>query len=83
MCFHRVTRALMSRGFAGLEIYVVDIESVSRDFFGRTFGDHSGGAGEAIWIRGGEIMATMVWPDLSKIESEVLRCADLVSSPGS
>jgi hypothetical protein len=58
--FRLVTRALASIDTQGLEVIVVDIDSVPPDFLMATFGHaHPAGMGETIWVRNGRIVAAL------------------------
>ena len=70
--FHRVTKVLTFFMDTNLEIYVVDIDSVPRDFMMNTFGhSHPAGNGETIWVRDGYITSTADMDLDSQFETEV------------
>jgi hypothetical protein len=72
--FHRVTKSLASlTDVPYLEIYIVDIDCVPKDFMMSTFGHrHPAGSGETAWVRDGQIVSVVdIW--LSDIDAEVSR----------
>jgi hypothetical protein len=71
MNFRAITQALSRMDWSGLELYVVDIDCVPKNFMLQTFRlGTSAGAGETCWVRDGVIAASVLTYSPSGVEAE-------------